>query len=886
MSFLDKIEAGAERIRAESAVSTPAPTGVSIHHGFRRARPPVTVQPLIQTEAVDTAPETAQEPAAIPAAVTTHQEPQSTPSRFAGPDDLDRIIPLLEAAIEIDIDLETTHLTPWSPPKAAGKSQKLGTGETVTRYLINRPDCTINETPRARIIAIETDNGLVEAIDLDLLDHDQKCRLIAALARPEAVWVGHNLGFDSQWLNHILPGAKPGRIIDTMLMVTALKSDIEFDTIRTVVNNPGTDDEIIKQMRAAILKRAGRAAASGKNNDDAGAVSLDLLAMHFLNQKLDKEFQAPQNWMPSILSDGHLKYVLSDIRSPKLIARRMLGLADNSPISDVLEKIDSIPGGEAYRIFERAIPRLVQMQHTGIRIDPIEAADYRNALTQELNESVDKLIELSPELIGPFSEQLRNPNYGLTDELKTAIAAAFEQSTGKAICLTPENKPKLAAKDLILHYDNAPIVQAWLAAQKPGKTITMLDDYVARRDLYDRLHSLISIGTITGRTSSQEPNLQNMPRAERFRKLFKARSGYKIIATDYSAVEMLIAACLALRAYSQIVRSDFKLPKWVIKSAPPAFYDIMSAIRSGRPAINLVPENWPLPEPDFNNSAGPEAYGAYYASRFATALARLQNNGCNLKSDFNSLLDDRARMPLAGAFQRKLDPHLITGIQTEFRAGRFDLGDSINAFQFVEKLDDEKRKLLKSEMKKPRTAAKALNFGLIYGMSAGGLHNSGITNYNLGWTIEEAISAKAAWFELYPEIDLWHVFLKVLEINEKRPVRKNGGIFSDSSAKLFRHKTLSGRPVCGIKAGDAANYSDQGTGAEIALAAIANMPDWLAERFVNFVHDELLFEVEDDLVNAAVVEIEQVMNASGNRLFERYGVPSSVESAVGEHWIH
>ena len=834
-------------------------------------------------------------PILAPAAPEEQPAAACSADHFSGPPNLDRICSALEAATEISIDLETTHLTPWAAPIAAGKSARIGTGQTINQYVHANDGCEIDERPRARIVAIETDNGLVAAVDLDRLDADQKTRLVRAAARPEAVWVGHNLGFDLQWLNHLVPGARPGRIIDTMLMTTALRSDVEYDVIQRVVGAPDETDGIIGDMRAAVGKRVNRSAGSGA--DDAGAVSLDLLALHFLNQKLDKGFQKPINWMPSILSDGHLKYVLDDIHSPRLIARRMMGLPDAAPISAVLKAIDAHPGGPAYKIFERAVPRLVQMQATGLRIDPEAAAEYRIKLVSKLTEAVDKLIGMASGL-EPFRDVLLDPSQGLTADLKTAVASAFEAATGEP-CPTTEKsgEPQLGGKELVLHYGQAEIIQAWLAARSPGKTIAMLDEYLARRDENDRLHPLTSIATLTGRTSSQEPNLQNAPRDPAFRAVFRSLRDAiakalgieptKMIAADFSAVEMRIAACLALRAYSAIVRADFRLPKWIMKSAPPQFHTVMAAIRSGRPAMPLVPSSWPLPEPAHGAEAvGPEAYGAWYASRFAVTLARLQQLGCALKPDAASLLADRHKMALAGAFHRGLDPHLVTAIQTESRAGRFDMGGAANALIYVESLPPERRKDLKSALKKPRTAAKALNFGLLYGMSAAGLHASGITKYDLDWTLNEAAQSRAAWFELYPEIELWQLYLKLFEANEKRPVRKYGKIVTDGGAKLYRHSTLSGRPVCGPEMRNAGNYSDQGTNAEIGLAAIAELPDWLAERLVDFVHDELLFEVEESRAEEAKAEIERVMNGAADALFEKYGVPSEVETEIGDYWIH
>jgi DNA polymerase I-like protein with 3'-5' exonuclease and polymerase domains len=53
-----------------------------------------------------------------------------------------------------------------------------------------------------------------------------------------------------------------------------------------------------------------------------------------------------------------------------------------------------------------------------------------------------------------------------------------------------------------------------------------------------------------------------------------------------------------------------------------------------------------------------------------------------------------------------------------------------------------------------------VNFGLLYGMTAEGLHRYGITSYGLKWTLDEAVAARDAWFQLFPEIGLWQMRTK------------------------------------------------------------------------------------------------------------------------------
>jgi DNA polymerase family A len=61
----------------------------------------------------------------------------------------------------------------------------------------------------------------------------------------------------------------------------------------------------------------------------------------------------------------------------------------------------------------------------------------------------------------------------------------------------------------------------------------------------------LTFAAATGRNTSCEPTLQNVPRDPRFRALIKARPGHLILSADYAAIELRIAAVLAERAVSE-----------------------------------------------------------------------------------------------------------------------------------------------------------------------------------------------------------------------------------------------------------------------------------------------------------------------------------------------
>jgi hypothetical protein len=75
-----------------------------------------------------------------------------------------------------------------------------------------------------------------------------------------------------------------------------------------------------------------------------------------------------------------------------------------------------------------------------------------------------------------------------------------------------------------MEFPGEPLVDALNAASAGGKRISMLDDYLSLADVQHRIHPLTSIGTVTGRTTSQKPNLQNMPKKQGVPRYFHRRA--------------------------------------------------------------------------------------------------------------------------------------------------------------------------------------------------------------------------------------------------------------------------------------------------------------------------------------------------------------------------
>jgi DNA polymerase-1 len=121
---------------------------------------------------------------------------------------------------------------------------------------------------------------------------------------------------------------------------------------------------------------------------------------------------------------------------------------------------------------------------------------------------------------------------------------------------TPGGQPSTDRESLEAHESN-PLVQALLEYAEINKLLgTYVRGYLGDPEdpkkpsiIYDgRIHAdLVQYGTVTGRFSCREPNLQNIPRPDsdlgkKIRGLFVAPPGYKMIVADYGQIEMVLLA--------------------------------------------------------------------------------------------------------------------------------------------------------------------------------------------------------------------------------------------------------------------------------------------------------------------------------------------------------
>ncbi|MEX0619011.1 MAG: DNA polymerase I [Pseudohongiellaceae bacterium] len=391
------------------------------------------------------------------------------------------------------------------------------------------------------------------------------------------------------------------------------------------------------------------------------------------------------------------------------------------------------------------IPVLQKMERTGIEMDA-------KVLRQQSGEIALKLKELEQKVFALAGEQF---NLGSPKQLQTILYEKLELPVVKKTKTGQPSTAEPVLQELALKYElpQLILVQRGLAKLKSTYTDKLPLEI---KPGTGRIHSTFQQAVAaTGRLSSTEPNLQNIPirtaEGRRIRQAFISRPGYKMLAADYSQVELRIMAHL---------------------------------------------------------------------------------------SGDRSLLD---------AFSGSRDVHKAT-------AGE------VFGVELDEVTADQRRK------------AKAINFGLIYGMSAFGLANQ------LNISRSEAQEYVERYFERYPGVR------RYMEQTQAQ-ADETGYVETLFGRRLYLPDIRAGNAILRKAAQRTAiNAPMQGTAADIIKRAMIDVDHWLRmdeldARLLLQVHDELVFEVKDsdiDLV-AEGVRFRMITAAS-------LAVPLVVDIGVGANW--
>jgi DNA polymerase-1 len=391
------------------------------------------------------------------------------------------------------------------------------------------------------------------------------------------------------------------------------------------------------------------------------------------------------------------------------------------------------------------VPVLARLELRGVLIDSA-------ALKRQSHELARRMHALNEQ-----AQAIAGRSFSL-DSPKQLQAILFDELKLPALMKTPGGQPSTneEALEAIADQHELPrLILDYRGLAKLRSTYTeKLADNVNPRT--GRVHTSYNQATAaTGRLSSVEPNLQNIPirteEGRRIRQAFVAPAGWKVVAADYSQIELRIMAHL-----------------------------------SGDPG-------------------------------------------------------------LLAAFHGNQDVHRATAAEV------FGLP--------LEQVDGNQRR-----------AAKAINFGLMYGMSAFGLARQ------LGVGRGEAQDYMARYFSRYPGV---RDFMERV----REQAHRDGYVETVFGRRLYLDYIHSRNAAQRAGAERAAiNAPMQGTAADIIKRAMITVDAWLlgqedAARMLMQVHDELVFEVREDAVDPIVAGVRERMAGAAE-----LDVPLVVDVGVGANW--
>jgi DNA polymerase-1 len=171
--------------------------------------------------------------------------------------------------------------------------------------------------------------------------------------------------------------------------------------------------------------------------------------------------------------------------------------------------------------------------------------------------------------------------------------------------------------------------------------------------------------------------------------------------------------------------------------------------------------------------------------------------------------------------------------------------------------------------KEERKLAKAINFGLIYGISPKSLMEYAVNNYGIEISLKEAKQFYEKFFQVYTGFKSWHESIK-------KQLKKVHQITVSS---------LLGRKMKAKRFTDAVNYPIQATGSDMLKMAVNffyKTKKDLDAYIVNLVHDEIIVEVKEEQAEQAKKILEESMLKAGKILLKK--VPIEYEVIIAKSW--
>ncbi|MCA1716373.1 MAG: bifunctional 3'-5' exonuclease/DNA polymerase [Actinobacteria bacterium] len=175
--------------------------------------------------------------------------------------------------------------------------------------------------------------------------------------------------------------------------------------------------------------------------------------------------------------------------------------------------------------------------------------------------------------------------------------------------------------------------------------------------------------------------------------------------------------------------------------------------------------------------------------------------------------------------------------------------------------------------KEQRSAAKRINFGLMYGRGAKSL------SAQLGTDDEHARTLIDEYFANYPKVQ------RYLQRTANRALRDRTLRTLAGRVRKFGDTSGLGSVERGALRREAMNYPIQGTASDIAKLALAYVREELEgldARLINCIHDEFVVECAEEIAPEVTERTKAAMNRAGEEILEK--VPVEVEVAISREW--
>ncbi|MCC3565220.1 MULTISPECIES: DNA polymerase I [unclassified Microcoleus] len=356
----------------------------------------------------------------------------------------------------------------------------------------------------------------------------------------ELVGIGCCWGTGEQDLAYIPTGHKTGTNLDKATVLNALRPILESESYPKALQNAKFDRSILRCQGIKLI----------------GVVFDTMLASYVLNPETSHSLSELSRKYLNIVAKSYNELVpkgktIADISIPKVAGycgmdvhttfqlvgklRAELDKADkNAPSENSLHRL-------LLEVEQPLEPVLAEMEYCGIRID----SAYLNTLSQELEIKLAKLEENTYEAAG------RKFNLGSPKQLSEILLEKIPEQFQKKSRKTKTGYSTDAAVLDKLQGDH-PIVDDLLEHRTLSKLKSTYVDALPQLVRADtgRVHTDFNqAATGTGRLSSSNPNLQNIPIRTEFsrqiRKAFLPESGWLMVSADYSQIELRILAHLS-----------------------------------------------------------------------------------------------------------------------------------------------------------------------------------------------------------------------------------------------------------------------------------------------------------------------------------------------------